>query len=166
MAYQIGPYKFSLDDIEHGILRSNRLHPTKNIQFFAPNDPRLKFKVKNFDPRIHFALNCGAKGCPPISFYTIENVERGLQAASINFCTNETEIDTNECKISLSRLFLWYGSDFVSDKNFYNEQILEFIGKNLRECDEKATQFKELMRTKMQVNIEYSNYDWEINNKI
>jgi hypothetical protein len=27
------------------------------------------------DPRMHFALNCGARGCPPIQIYDSENVE-------------------------------------------------------------------------------------------
>lgn len=62
MAYKIDDYFFSLDDIEHGVLRSNRPHPSRPDEpFFGQNDPRLKFVVKNFDPRIHFALNCGAK---------------------------------------------------------------------------------------------------------
>lgn len=61
MAYQIGEYNFSLDDIEHGILRSNRVHPSKKITFFSDSDPRMKLRVRTFDPRIHFALNCGAR---------------------------------------------------------------------------------------------------------
>jgi hypothetical protein len=33
------------------------------------------------DPRIHFALVCGARSCPPIKLYTPENLEEGLTAA-------------------------------------------------------------------------------------
>ena len=29
------------------------------------------FRQSPPDPRIHFALNCGAKGCPPIRFYKV-----------------------------------------------------------------------------------------------
>lgn len=61
MAYKIGEYNFSLDDIEHGILRCNRVHPSKKISLFSDGDPRIKFCIRTFDPRIHFALNCGAK---------------------------------------------------------------------------------------------------------
>ena len=61
MAYRIGKFVFSLDDIEHGILRSNRVHPTSKVVFFDADDERLKLSVKSFDCRIHFALNCGAK---------------------------------------------------------------------------------------------------------
>ena len=40
---------------------ANRIHPGKNKVFFSDDDPRKRYSVKNFDPRIHFALNCGAK---------------------------------------------------------------------------------------------------------
>lgn len=35
--------------------------------------------VQPCDPRIHFALVCGAKSCPPIKVYTPDNLEEGLQ---------------------------------------------------------------------------------------
>ena len=64
MAYRIGnnnEFVFSLDDIEHGILRANREHPSRKQSQFNLNDPRLKYSIDLFEPRIHFALNCGAK---------------------------------------------------------------------------------------------------------
>lgn len=42
--------------------------------------------VKDMDKRIHFALNCGAKSCPPIKVYTPETLEEGLQSAAATFC--------------------------------------------------------------------------------
>ena len=41
-------------------LKGNTAHPAKPEKPFADGDPRLKFCVK-LDPRIHFALVCGAK---------------------------------------------------------------------------------------------------------
>lgn len=61
MAYKIDAYTFSLDDMEHGVLRSNRIHPSSNKRFFDDSDARIKFVVNKFTPLIHFALNCGAK---------------------------------------------------------------------------------------------------------
>ncbi|XP_070564785.1 uncharacterized protein [Ptychodera flava] len=60
-AYNISGHIFSLDDIEHGILRGNRPHPAANDPHFSSKDPRVKFVVEPMDPRIHFALVCGAK---------------------------------------------------------------------------------------------------------
>lgn len=42
--------------------------------------------VTPLDPRIHFALVCGAKSCPPIKVYTAEALEEGLEAAAAAFC--------------------------------------------------------------------------------
>jgi len=39
------------------------------------------------DPRIHFALVCGAKSCPPIRVYTPASLEPGLEAAAQAFCS-------------------------------------------------------------------------------
>jgi Protein of unknown function, DUF547 len=70
-SYAVGGHVFSLDDIEHGILRCNRKHPTSGFVAFGPGDLRLPFALPlPVDPRIHFALNCGAKGCPAIRAYT------------------------------------------------------------------------------------------------
>jgi hypothetical protein len=62
MAYQIGKkdYVFSMDDIENGILRANRVHIQRGTHQFDKADPRKKFATKKVDSRIHFALNCGA----------------------------------------------------------------------------------------------------------
>lgn len=42
--------------------------------------------VTPLDPRIHFALVCGAKSCPPIKVYTADALEEGLEAAAAAFC--------------------------------------------------------------------------------
>jgi len=119
MAYKIGKngQVFSLDDIEHGILRGNRPHPSSSHPQFSPTDDRRKLAVKQVDSRIHFALNCGAKSCPPISFYTVENLQRGLDLAAQNFLTNETSVDLETKTITISKLLLWYREDFILHEN-------------------------------------------------
>ena len=42
------------------------------------------------DKRIHFALNCGAKSCPPIRVFAPENVDTSLQKAAEAFCEGES----------------------------------------------------------------------------
>ncbi|KAK4289569.1 hypothetical protein Pmani_037465, partial [Petrolisthes manimaculis] len=60
-AYMIGPHPYTLDQIEHGILRGNRAHPSTDHPVLSTGDPRLVHALTTPDPRIHFALNCGAK---------------------------------------------------------------------------------------------------------
>ena len=59
--YNIAGHVFSLDDIEHGVLRANTPHPSSSKKPFEKGDPRLEFVMSKVDPRIHFALVCGAK---------------------------------------------------------------------------------------------------------
>ena len=49
----------------------NKLHPTHKDYFFKENDPRRAFVQTVVDPRIHFALNCGAKVREDL--HTLEN---------------------------------------------------------------------------------------------
>ncbi|MCH2043138.1 MAG: DUF547 domain-containing protein [Saprospiraceae bacterium] len=109
----IGKYKFSLDDIEHGILRSNQRSRYKLWKQFSNRDPRKKLKTQKLDPRIHFALNCGAKSCPPIAFYTQQRLDQELHQAEASFVDQEFLVDNEQKKIQCSRIFWLYRSDFV-----------------------------------------------------
>ncbi len=66
-AYCIGGKRFSSFDIEYGILRANAGHPLIPGPQFGANDPRRGYSLPDVDPRIHFALVCGARSCPPIA---------------------------------------------------------------------------------------------------
>jgi Protein of unknown function, DUF547 len=60
--------------------------------------------VQQLDPRIHFALVCGAKSCPPIKLYTPETLEEGLQSAAEAFCTTEVTVDSAARTLHLSMI--------------------------------------------------------------
>ena len=68
------------------------------------------------DARIHFALVCGAKSCPPIKLYAADTLDEGLDAAAEAFCASEVEVDAAARAVSLSKIFKWYGCDFGADK--------------------------------------------------
>ena len=110
---EIAQNKFSLDDIEHGILRRYRM---KQSFGYLPNpfvSSLIKvLAVKKLDYRIHFALNCGAKSCPPIAFYTLEKLDEELNFVMESFLASETSIDENNKTVSTSKLLYWYCGDF------------------------------------------------------
>jgi hypothetical protein len=106
---------FSLDEIEHGILRKYRWKWSLGYlpwPFYRSIVRRLA--VAGIDYRLHFALNCGAKSCPPIAFYSAETLEEELDLASRSFLSAETDFGPGE--VRLSRLFLWYRGDFGGKK--------------------------------------------------
>ena len=105
--------RFSLDEIEHGILRRCR---AKWALGFLP-DPFCSLTVrrlmlKRSDFRIHFALNCGARSCPPIAFYQEDQVNAQLELATRSFLEQETMVDEGQRVLYTTRLMRWYLGDF------------------------------------------------------
>jgi len=135
---------FSLDDVEHGILRRYRYK--YSFGFFA-NLMAPKFikehAVDKLDYRIHFALNCGAKSCPPIAFYKSSNINGQLDMATQSFLEGETQFDDDKKEITTTTLFKWFYADFGKTKGIkriYKEQLNKDI-----------SDYK----------INYSEYSWE-----
>ena len=113
----IGGFQFSLDDIEHGILRCNRRSKYKLFKQFSTSDTRKKFKLNKLDYRIHFALNCGAKSCPAISFYSENKIDQQLTMAENNFIEQEFIVNEEAKEITCSKIFWLYKKDFVKIYN-------------------------------------------------
>lgn len=105
--------KVSLDDIEHGILRKYRYK--YSLGFFANIFTKRLIKqlaVDTLDYRIHFALNCGAKSCPPIAFYKEASLEQQLDLATLSFLEGESEFDDQKKEVHTTALFQWFLGDF------------------------------------------------------
>lgn len=111
-AYDVGGCRFSANDIEHGILRSNRPHWAIPGRQFGPSDSRLAGRVTHFDPRIHFALNCASRSCPPISFYDPERIEAQLDVATAGFIAVDVAVFPKQRILRLSSIFRLYKDDF------------------------------------------------------
>jgi len=84
--------EISLDNIEHGLLRHSKWKLGGGyIGKFITSKWEKKFRMKILDNRIHFALNCGAESCPPVLFYTADNINVELNIATNNF-VNSSEV--------------------------------------------------------------------------
>ncbi len=113
VAYNVGGMRFSADDIEHGVLRGNRRHPYLPFTQFAKDDPRRMMSIEDPDPRVHFALVCGARSCPPISAYDGEQLDPQLDLAAATFINGiGAKFDAEAGTLALSRIFKWYAEDF------------------------------------------------------
>lgn len=163
-AYIIGGYRFSMDDIEHGILRNNQGNPAIPGPQFSPNDPRTALVIKPFDPRIHFTLVCGAKSCPPIGFYRDDNIDQQLDLATANFFSSEVEVDLTAKRIALSQIFRWFAPDFggsllnqAGQGNFTS--VLRFIAQHTSDEDVRLALTEEAQAFK----VSFKHYDWGLN---
>ena len=101
---RIDGQSLTLDQIEHDILR------------------------KRFgDPRVHFAVNCASKGCPPLQAepFTGNHLDEQLNRAARTFINdpnfNRLEGDT----LWVSKIFDWFSEDFEDDVSGYFIQFAE-----------------------------------------
>jgi len=105
--------ELSLDDIEHRILR-------RSYSKFTLGYLRSPFRGEFFerhelaarDPRIHFAVNCGAESCPPIAAYTAGDIDRQLDWATEGYLDAHVEYDPEAGRAIVPRLLLWFRGDF------------------------------------------------------
>jgi len=110
-AYQVGPHRFSLEEIEHGLLRQNRPPLPRLPRPFDAEDRRALLGPGMLDPRVHFALNCGTRSCPPIAFYEALRLDEQLEAAAASFI-NAEGVRLEDGAVVLSPLFDFYADDF------------------------------------------------------
>ena len=120
----------TLDQIEHDILRK-------------------AFK----DPRVHFAVNCASKGCPPLlpEPYTGSRLDAQLDQVARAFI-NDPQYNRLEGDVLwVSRIFDWFAEDFGDDIIGY---FLNYAEAPLRD---------ELIKNRERIRVRHLDYDWSLN---
>ena len=109
---------FSLDEIEHDILRRSKIKWSLGyLSKIFPSATMRSLRVEHPDYRVHFALNCGAKSCPPIAFYDPSNVETQLDIATGAYLTGEADYEPAKNALKLPAIMGWFRRDFKGKKN-------------------------------------------------
>ncbi len=131
----VGGVTYTLDDIEHGIIR------------------------KEFDdPRIHFALVCAAVSCPPLrrEAYVGRRLNDQLNDQSKRFLLEFPEknrVDLARRTIYLTKVFDWYARDF--GKN--DEEIVRYLARFFPPGPERT------LLASGKARIRFTDYDWALN---
>jgi hypothetical protein len=108
----VGGARLSLDDIEQGILRGRSKYGLGYLPRLLPDTFEIRYRLDGVDPRIHFALNCGAASCPAIRAYEPDRVDDQLDLATRTHLGSTVEYDPSAGTARVPRLFLWYRGDF------------------------------------------------------
>jgi hypothetical protein len=122
----------TLDHIEHDILR-----------------PQFK------DPRVHFAVNCASKGCPPLRSepYRSSALEQQLNEMTTAFINDEHQNRLEQQTLYVSSIFKWFSEDFNDDVvGFFLKYAKGDLGKQLKDNQNK-------------IKVKYLDYDWSLNAK-
>ncbi len=112
------------------------------------------------EPRVHFALVCGARGCPPLRAEAYlgsrldaqlsDQVQRFLRQAD----KNRFDFSSQPPRAVLSPIFDWFKGDFEA----HAPTILAYI------ADYLPSDTSTLVRKNLsQIVINYTDYDWRLN---
>jgi hypothetical protein len=133
----VGGRTFTLDEIEH-----DRIRPV--------------FR----EPRVHFALVCAAKGCPPLrsEAYTGHRLAAQLDDQARRFLRESparNRVDVATRTVYLSRIFDWYGEDFAPDA----DGLLRWLARYWPEGPERA------LLAAGKARVVWTPYDWSLNRR-
>lgn len=108
------------------------------------------------DPRVHFALVCGARSCPPLPSraYLGATVQRQLDELTRAFINSPAGVVVRDGRPRISALFQWYADDFKAQSGT--------VGKYLAAYHKRHGPL--LARTK-DAELGYLDYDWSLNGK-
>ncbi|MBI2424106.1 MAG: DUF547 domain-containing protein [Candidatus Hydrogenedentes bacterium] len=111
------------------------------------------------EPRIHFALVCAAKSCPPLrsEAYVAERLDAQLteQAKTFLAQTEKNKLDLAKKTLYLSPIFKWYKEDFVKQAS----GLAVFCAPFLPEAPPATLDVASLK-------VRYTDYDWSLNEKV
>ncbi|MBA2662434.1 MAG: DUF547 domain-containing protein [Bradymonadaceae bacterium] len=136
--YEVASHTLSLDNIEHNLIR-----------------PIFK------DPRIHFAVNCAAKDCPPLraTAYTGEALDAQLEEASRAVLGSPRFVRVEGDKLRVTKLFDWYGDDFTNnDFKGSASNVARYVA---RYSSDSVRAFIEAKNN--DPTVDFLDYDWSLN---
>ena len=126
----------TLDYLEHGILRK-----------------------KYHEPRVHFAIVCAAKGCPPLRAepFVPDKLNEQLDDQGRIFMGGKerNRFDARASTLYLSPIFKWFSEDFETKSGSVVKFVTPFFPADVRKQIESAKS----------VNIRYTEYDWSLNSQ-
>jgi hypothetical protein len=119
----------TLDEIEHSILR-----------------PQFK------DARVHFAIVCASKGCPPLMAqpYRGAVLDEQLNRVTTAFLNRPGNYRLEGDRFEVSSIFKWFGEDFGNLFDFY----IRYAQGDLKQA---------LQSGRDRIRIGYLDYDWSLN---
>lgn len=139
--YAVAGEQISLDDIEH-----KRIRPIG-------------------DGRIHSAVNCASKGCPPLAPdpFTPSGLEAQLDAGAKRWAATNAYVLTDD-ELKLSSLFDWFAEDFTSaDKaavtGANDKQAAAIQWLSTYAPDDAARM------SSGELSVSWNAYDWSLNNR-
>lgn len=115
-------------------------------------------RVDFSEPRIHFALVCASKGCPPLrnEAFVADRLESQLEAATLNFLKDfeRNRFNKKERTLEISSIFKWFSEDFETKSGSVEAFIAPYLTSD--------PEFRSLIRSG-EMDMDFLSYDWSLN---
>ncbi len=99
------------------------------------------------DPRVHYAVNCAAVGCPMLreEAYVAGRLDAQLDEQAQRFLSDRTRNRFRDGRLQVSKIFDWFAEDFVPHEKYFARyvKVLDYPGGP--------------------VPIDFLDYDWSLN---
>jgi hypothetical protein len=147
---KVGPFGYSLDDIEHGLLRGNL--PTYGARRppMRRDDARLAHMPLAYDERMHFAMYSVARSSPALNAFGGGRLDAELEDATSRYLRQHVRVQNEGALVVLPRQFYWYADDFGGELN-----ALTFA---LGRLDDELVE--QVDRRRGRVKVRYGDFDW------
>lgn len=113
-----------------------------------------KLREPFHDPRVHFALVCGAKGCPRFNRQAFVgnqvDAQLTVQARKVLQDPKFIRVDDKDKKVLVSEIFKWYEADFKAT----GKTTLAYLN-----------QFRDSKPIPTTYAVDYYPYDWALNDR-
>lgn len=110
------------------------------------------------DPRVHFAMVCAAKSCPPLrnEAYEASKLNEQLEDQGRDFLAQvkKNNFDFAKKSCNISNIFTWFKGDFEKTGKSVLQYIARFLPKEQGDM---------LLANANSFAVNYTEYDWSIN---
>lgn len=152
--YMVGGHVFSLDEIEHGLLRVNAPRLAFGAQPLRRDEPRYALAPYMFDERVHFAMYSACRSSPPPAAYAAPHLADSLERAACDYLAAHARLAPDGATLVVPRLFDWYAADFGGKRG-----VLEFVLARMEGDDVAAAAERHGLRLRLR----YAEFDWTLN---
>lgn len=152
-------------DIEHAILRAPLHLPNSfvsklfKLPKYDPGSTKSIMVVKLPEPRISFAICCGARSSPAVQVYDPGKLDQQLCAATQAYLKGAVHVHLDRGSVVVPQVVEWYKADFV-DPNAPNQNagLLAALSKY---CEPVVqAQINQILQQRPEPGLKYAAYDW------
>jgi len=147
---RVAGFGYSLDDIEHGLLRGNVPKFGAKKPPMERDDPRLAHTPLAYDERVHFGLYCAVRSSPVLVVFDAGAVDRQLEQATEDYLRREASVAEDGALVTLPRQFFWYREDFGGEQEALAFALARFDDATVEKVDARRGRVK----------VRYAEFDW------